>query len=90
MTPEESLQQKAELESLLRSLDGSANGDQKNSLIISDDFLSAAKQGRLNGIEIPLGTSKQDLLNILGEPDETGKIHIHTPYLKYAKNFLPL
>lgn len=46
------------------------------------DFLSAAKQGRLNGIEIPLGTSKQDLLNILGEPDEIGKVT--APYLKYA------
>jgi hypothetical protein len=59
-------------------------GDQKNSLFINDDFLSAAKQGKLNGIKIPLGTSKQNLLNILGEPNKTGKIHIHTPYLKYA------
>ena len=46
------------------------------------DFLSAAKQGKLNGIEIPLGTSRQDLLNILGEPDEIGKVT--APYLKYA------
>ncbi|MGI6307508.1 MAG: stalk domain-containing protein [Dethiobacteria bacterium] len=57
-------------------------GDQKNSLLINDNFLSAAKQGKLNGIEIPLGTSKQDLLNILGEPDEIGKVT--APYLKYA------
>ncbi len=56
----------------------------ENSLLINenDDFLSAAKQGRLNGIGIPLGTSKQDLLRILGNPDENGKVT--APYLRYA------
>ncbi|MDF2923924.1 MAG: hypothetical protein K0R57_2838 [Paenibacillaceae bacterium] len=54
----------------------------ENNLNINDQFLSAAQQGKLNGISIPLGTPKQQLLNILGEPDEIGKLN--SPFLKYG------
>lgn len=56
--------------------------ESNNALTINDTFLSTAQQGTLNGISIPLGTSKQQLLNILGKPDETGELH--SPFLKYG------
>lgn len=63
--------------------DHSAGGQEaKNNLHINDEFLSAAQQGKLSGVAIPLGSAKQQLLNILGEPDETGKIN--SPFLKYG------
>lgn len=54
----------------------------KNKLSINYEFLTIASQGKLKGIEVPLGTSKQELLSILGEPDETGVGN--APYLKYS------
>ncbi|WP_159881549.1 DUF4309 domain-containing protein [Paenibacillus puerhi] len=50
--------------------------------VISDDFISIATQGKINGIDIPLGMSKEDVIKNLGEPDEIGKEH--TEYLKYS------
>lgn len=55
----------------------------RNNLSVNNEFLSIASQGKLNGIEVPLGTTKQDLLNILGEPDEMGEGN--TPYVKYSR-----
>ncbi|CAM3616259.1 stalk domain-containing protein [Marinicrinis lubricantis] len=53
-----------------------------NSLQLSEDFLELAAKGRLNGIEIPLGTSKETLLKTLGEPDEIASHH--SVYYRYG------
>lgn len=64
-------------------LNNSSHSQQgENTLKIDDSFLSAAQQGTLNGISVPIGTSKQQLLSTLGEPDETGELH--SPFLKYG------
>lgn len=54
----------------------------KNNLSITNELLSAASQGKLNGIEVALGLTKQEMFALLGEPDETGKVH--STYYRYA------
>ncbi|UUZ79736.1 YjgB family protein [Paenibacillus sp. P26] len=49
------------------------------------DFLSVAKNGSLKGIDIPLGTSRQDVIGKLGEPDEIGTVH--TEFLRYGDTY---
>ncbi|PZE19866.1 stalk domain-containing protein [Paenibacillus xerothermodurans] len=44
-----------------------------NNLIVDKELISIASQGKLQGIDIPLGTSKEELINKLGEPDSIKK-----------------
>jgi hypothetical protein len=48
---------------------------ENDKLILDRDFISKAAQGSLHGIYIPLGTSKQELIQKKGQPDETGTSH---------------
>ncbi|TDQ33437.1 DUF4309 domain-containing protein [Aureibacillus halotolerans] len=53
-----------------------------NELKVNDDTLSLAKHGQLTGIGVPIGTSKKELIDTLGEPDRTGELN--APYLVYG------
>lgn len=55
----------------------------KNSLIMTKKLLSIARLGKLDGIDLPLGATKEDILNALGEPDQQGEEH--SIFLKYGK-----
>ncbi|WP_248925914.1 DUF4309 domain-containing protein [Paenibacillus hamazuiensis] len=55
---------------------------------LDPDFISTASQGKLKGIDVALGNSKQDLIRLLGEPDEIGIQD--GEYLKYGNCFFYL
>lgn len=68
------------------TVDLRTSGDTKtinpdNHLILDRQLFTQGRQGILNGIKVPLGASESKLMEVLGEPDDTGRVH--TPYLKY-------
>lgn len=56
----------------------------KNRLIMTKELLSIAQLGKLDGIELPLGATKEDILNTLGEPDQQGEDN--AVFYKYGKS----